>query len=342
MANSLLAHLYSHIRGSQEDIATISLQYILSQSFELNRAFTNFISDVLNIKLTETIQYTCQQSGKNKERPDLSGINQYGKEVILCEMKFYASLTSNQPLAYIDRLQNEQGKGLIFICPKARKTSLWSKLNELIKERDVAFISDECVSVDKIHMGITTWDEIISVLNKVAVAVSKSSISDIQQLEGYCAQMDSDAFIPFDAEDLSGEVARKEERYYQVLDEVIELLKAEKVIKASTNKLKATAHRHGYTRAMYIDNLTITLNYDRNMWKSSSSVETPFWISFRNCEWEQTTDILKKYSYFDENKKENILWGMQWIALEPLMNATLDEVAEDMKNQILEIYNKIK
>ena len=93
---------------------------------------------------------------------------------------------------------------------------------------------------------------------------------------------------------------------------------------------------------MYIDDLTITLNYDRNMWKSSSSVETPFWISFRNSEWEQTEDILEKYSYFDEHKKESILWGMQWIAIEPLMNATLDEVVEDMKNQILDIYNKIK
>jgi len=30
MANSLLAHLYSHIKGSQEDVATLSLQYILS------------------------------------------------------------------------------------------------------------------------------------------------------------------------------------------------------------------------------------------------------------------------------------------------------------------------
>lgn len=39
MAYSLLAHLYPHIRGSQEDIATYSLQYLLVQSKELNRAW---------------------------------------------------------------------------------------------------------------------------------------------------------------------------------------------------------------------------------------------------------------------------------------------------------------
>ncbi len=32
MAESLLAHLYSRIKGSQEDVATLSLQYIISSS----------------------------------------------------------------------------------------------------------------------------------------------------------------------------------------------------------------------------------------------------------------------------------------------------------------------
>jgi hypothetical protein len=49
MANSLLAHLYSHIRGSQEDIATISLQYILSQSVNLKVAFTKCLGESLKI-----------------------------------------------------------------------------------------------------------------------------------------------------------------------------------------------------------------------------------------------------------------------------------------------------
>ena len=55
MAYSLLAHLYPHIRGSQEDIATYSLQYLLVQSKELNRAFTKRISDVLHIDIEDTL-----------------------------------------------------------------------------------------------------------------------------------------------------------------------------------------------------------------------------------------------------------------------------------------------
>jgi len=47
MAYSLLAHLYPRIKGSQEDVATFSLSYILEQSSELNRTFTRLIADKL-------------------------------------------------------------------------------------------------------------------------------------------------------------------------------------------------------------------------------------------------------------------------------------------------------
>ena len=40
MAYSLLAHLYPRIKGSQEDVATFSLGYILEQSDALNKTFT--------------------------------------------------------------------------------------------------------------------------------------------------------------------------------------------------------------------------------------------------------------------------------------------------------------
>ena len=64
MAHSLLAHLYSRIRGSQEDVATISLQYLLSQSAELNKAFTTLIAAKLNVSLADRLQYKCQATGE--------------------------------------------------------------------------------------------------------------------------------------------------------------------------------------------------------------------------------------------------------------------------------------
>ena len=91
MAQSLLAHLYPYIKGSQEDIATFSLQYLLSQSSKLNAAFTKFAADTMGIGLEERLQYLCQVTGESeeKERPDMVGTDADGAEVVLFEMKFY-------------------------------------------------------------------------------------------------------------------------------------------------------------------------------------------------------------------------------------------------------------
>ena len=115
MAESLLASLYSRIKGSQEDVATVSLQYILSSSEKLNMAFNRLLSDSLGVNIESDTKYTCQSVGKDKERPDMSGVDSSGNEIILCEMKFYAGLTDNQPNGYLDRLISNGGKALVFV-----------------------------------------------------------------------------------------------------------------------------------------------------------------------------------------------------------------------------------
>lgn len=335
MAASLLAHLYSHIRGSQEDIATISLQYILSQSEELCRAFTHSVSTSLQIELSNDLHYITQAAGKNKERPDLSGIDSFGREQILCEMKFYAGLTTNQPLTYIDRLRNEDGKGLLFICPSARIVSLWTKLKDSCRNRTIAPIHDFCISVDGMRLAITSWNEILELLTKTAATVAVELLSDIKQLEGYCAQMDSDAFIPFCPEDLSADIAKKAERYYAIPDKVIELLCDDPSIATSLKGVKATAYRNGYTRSIAVDNFKLTLNYDRTLWKNTGTIETPFWLAIRDANWNQPESYARLFASYSPLLKESF-WNQTFIALEPLTDAPLLEVCADLKRQILE------
>ncbi len=49
MAESLLAHLYTRIKGSQEDVATMALHFIISSSPMLNEAFNVLMSDSLRV-----------------------------------------------------------------------------------------------------------------------------------------------------------------------------------------------------------------------------------------------------------------------------------------------------
>ena len=335
MASSLLAHLYSRIKGSQEDVATLSLQYIVSQSSALNHEFTRILCKALHSNIGSELNYVCQSVGENQERPDIAGIDTKGKENLLCEAKFYAGLTSNQPNAYLDRLKKNDGLGLVFICPSARKVTLWSKLLDLCKNRSVEKIDDLCVSVDGVRMSILSWSEIIESLRLVATFESQSSLQDIHQLDGFCKLMDDDAFVPFSAEDLGPINASREERHYQVLDAVFDRLITNKTLHASGKGLKATAYRDGYVRYVHVKDYSLAIRYDRQLWRSAGSEETPFWVNVKNADWKQTSKFLEVFGKYPERHKAN-LNGDLYLTLMPPFNAALDEVAEALVSQILQ------
>lgn len=336
MAESLLAHLYSRIKGSQEDVATLSLQYIISSNDKLNEAFNRIICDAVKADIGMDITYSCQSVGENSERPDMSGVDKDGRETVLCEMKFYAGLTSNQPNAYLDRLIKEKGKALVFVCPEQRRVSLWSKVKELCRE-DNKELSDEDgyrVNVNGIAMTVLSWAEIIETLRRTAASSAVEALPDIAQLSGFCEMMDSTAFIPFSSEDLGPEIARREERYYQTIDRLFDVIMSNKAIKASAKGLKASPNRSGYTRYLKINDYTAALMYNRTAWMSKTSVETPFWFYFNDDEWNQTEALQGRLRAIPEYERET-LDSRIVIALRPLMDAPIDDVANNMMNQIL-------
>ena len=342
MANSLLAHLYSHIKGSQEDVATLSLQYIVSQSTALNREFTRILERALHENIGTELNYVCQSVGENLERPDIAGVDAYGKEQVLCEAKFYAGLTENQPNGYLERLRRGGAFGLAFICPAARKTTLWSKLLDLCKARVVEPVDEFCVVVDGVRMTIVTWGDVIESLRHVAASDATDALPDIYQLDGFCKLMDSEAFIPFSPEDFGPEVARKEERYFRILDELIEYIRTDKTLHPSTKGVKATAYRQGYARAIKIRGYWVSINYDRELWRNTSSNETPFWVAIRSGkDWKQHDFIIRAFQRFSAAEQDT-KWGLTYLALHPMLYGTLDEVVASLKSQIMEYIDAIE
>ena len=334
MAHSLLAHMYSHIRGSQEDIATYSLEYLVSKSSELNQTFTKLLETSLHEVLGNDLRYSCQATGKQKERPDISGVDTDGKEVVLCEAKFYAGLTDNQPKAYLERLRNENGIGLVFICPAKRRKLLWQKLVELCEQESLGEIDEFCVTIDGVRMSIITWGEIIEKLRLTAAAVAVSLLSDIDQLDGFCKLMDDSAFLPYSREDFGPENARREERHYQVLDETVDHLLADKSLNASVKGLRATPYRQGYARYMNILGHSISINYDRPNWENPATEETPFWTVIYGKGFKQPHEykqVFKRYpaSYLGTTNNATALPVFAPIG------ASLDEIAKSIKDQIL-------
>ena len=335
MAESLLAHLYTRISGSQEDVATVALNYIIDLSTSLNAAFNKLLSDVLKIDIPADVRYKDQSIGENMERPDMSGTDSDGKEVILCEMKFYAGLTDNQPNGYLDRLIKEDGKALVFVCPKARQISLWSKLKDLCEEKGRE-LSDEDgfrITVDGVAMAIVTWAEIIETLRLTAASVDVTALPDIAQLSGFCNMMDQDAFIPFTPEELGGETARKEDRYANIVDAVTDKLDTMKQLDPC-KKGKQNAWREGYWRNINVKGHRIEIYYHRPAWKASIA-ETPLWISIFDENGKQSSEYKKYFDTLKNNIRFNHYTGRRMLALYIKPYVPQDDVVDDLISQIL-------
>ena len=340
--SSLLAHLYPYFKGSQEDVATSSLSYIVSCNEYINRAFTQHIGKTLQTDIPETYQYKCQAVGENKERPDIAGYDANGDERILCESKFYAALTVNQPNAYIKRLIEEKGIGLMFICPDIRKKGLWNEILILAaKEYRVKKISDFCVELnDSVHLGITTWKDVLSDLEQIASGYAIDCVPDIKQLQGYCEQLNREAFIPFNAEDFGIDRAMKAERPYILLDALVEALKNDPDHNVRLNNLKATPIWSGYRRYLFIDDFAVNLEYDTAKWRSTDNPNTPFWLYIKkaiNDKWQQDDQCRKAMLKIPPELKSGT-----YIALFPKCYVALSEAVEDMKKQVYQYIQLFK
>lgn len=341
MAYSLLAHLYPRIKGSQEDVATFSLGYILEQSEALNKTFTKMIGEKLGLDLNEQLLYTCQDADSEHGRPDIAGYSD-GSLKILCEAKFYAGLTDNQPVSYLKRLKSENGEGLVFICPENRVVSLWDKVCKVAEENDFhgAEINSHCVEYGNIHMTIISWQEILATLQVYASEHDPEKLGDVKQLDGLCAMMESEAFVPFGPEDFGAEVARNIERYYKAFEETYKKVKADKTVEVDGKGSRLSAFVDGYARGVVINGLYVSINYNKNLWKRPSSIETPYWIFIQERDENGkpvTTDKVNRFMAAIDKRKRGWYYQNDHIALEVKPYLELEEFADYLANQIVSI-----
>jgi len=335
MSGSLLAYLYPHIKGSQEDVATLSLCYIISQSDILRNYFTKMVEGKLQLTDVTSLHYNTQVVGENKDRPDIVGIDENGAERLICEAKFFASLTDNQPNGYLERLKNSKNSGLIFICPESRKLGLWDQLLALVNHQNPKVLNFDCVDINGVRMSIISWKEILDTLLHYANQHDQVMEDDIRQLIGYCNEIESTSFIPFKAEDFGADIAKRIDRYYMVVDSTTDYLMRKKDYNPATKGLRATSIWNGYIRYIRIYNFCIGICFDRSLWKKSTSVSTPFWLDLYNSKWQRDETIINYLNTLPYTIVERHQNGKLYIALSVTATKTLEENAQEIGEQIM-------
>ncbi len=307
---SLFGKFFERIHGSTEFLASESLNYIINSSQKVNDNLIKLINNDNNSNYSN-ISFLSQQQGENDEIPDLSGYDKTGKEVIILETKFWASLTDNQPGTYLKRLAADGV--LVFICPDLRITSLKGEIIKALNDEEISYKEENkriCLS-DK-SILIYSWENILDTFELDIDNSDFSVRSDINQLRGLCERIDNEAFLPVSAKDLSPEIPRRILSYQTIISKTIDRLVNE--MGFSIKGYKQTAQWYGLSRWADIKPFTMALEVNLDYW--SKYADTPIWLQLSmDWSWERTpalsrlkNKIEKKYNIRDFNTKGRLYY----------------------------------
>ena len=286
---TLLAHLalQNKFRDKYENIAVEALGHILSESDAARHA----LSDVLRTGGAEVGKIAwvkTQARGEEGTQPDLASFDQYNKERVLIEAKFWAGLTDNQPVAYLERLPENQTSVLLFVAPAKRFELLWQEMCRLVKEAKIELVrGHEEANLRSATVGgkrllmLISWMALLDRMDSRASTSRESHTeSDIQQLRGLAEQMDDEAFLPLRQEELGSEFPRRLRNLERLVDDVIERLGQKEL--ASDKKKRTT--RTSYEWYLKLSGAGAWFGLDDDQWVIRDT-HTPLWLHF-NAAWQ--------------------------------------------------------
>ena len=183
---TLLAKLASKFGPQTENLAVDALGHILSGSKAARRALSNVIA-AGGAVVGEIAQVRTQATGTEGERPDLAGLDRDGQERVLIEAKFWAGLTDNQPVAYLERLPANTPSALLFVAPAARLETLWNELHRIVAKSPSGITLARLVETAELrsataggtrHLLLTSWQ---ALLDRMATEAANASDSDTEE-----------------------------------------------------------------------------------------------------------------------------------------------------------------
>ena len=308
---SLLGHIALRFASHPENIATESLAYILGRSPAAKRSLLGYVQN-LGLKIPDAVVFHPQTSGPDGSIPDLVGTDPDGKDLVILEAKFWAGLTENQPVSYLNRLPTDKPAALVFVAPALRITTLWAELLVRCKEVNIELGSERQVSSDlkcrtvRDHhvLALTSWRALLTqLLYSLNAEGDHPAVSDVLQLQGLCDRMDDDAFLPLQSEELTSSTASRLIQFSRLVDDVAERAISENL--ASVLGLRTSGSGGTYQRPMMLCGYGCYLMVNLDHWAHRRS--TPIWLSITDREWKLTQAVMEALSPLEHEDPPRII-----------------------------------
>jgi hypothetical protein len=282
-----------------ENLATEALNFILGGSDAARKSMVDAAS-LTGDGFVGTLVYRTQVAGEDNSIPDLIGFDENGRERLIVETKFWASLTENQPITYLSRLPPNLPAALLFIAPALRFPTLSAEILRRCQEKSLAvWTVSNLPERGEWQIGgghrivLVSWRMLLERLSNDVRASKQSEIADdVEQLQGLCARMDSEAFLPLRSEELTFTTPQRVLQFAEIVDQLTHRSVKEQL--GSTKGFHA-AHRLGqYGRYLRLGAAVIYLHTDLGKWNRLRL--TPFWIELWPLDgkyWKNELNLLK-------------------------------------------------
>ncbi len=318
MKTSLLAHIASNFISEYENVANSSIAYLLNKYQQVREVLKHIlgINDVPK-------HYVTELSSEVNGRPDVTGLDEDGKKIIIIEGKFWANLTENQPNNYLKEISDE-GK-ILFLAPEKRVNSLKIEIQKRIGEPNNKVI-------------VCSWKQFLSL---VEIENNKNYnyylASDLFQLNELCNKMDVEGMPPLSKSDLDPMHGKIASNFSDLIDECNLLLREWE--HSDFRNLKTTPSKYGHGFYFRGFNFGCYLHFDSKKWFIRDN-HTPIWLTIKNKDWKKSNKIIHYLSEYDSlNSFENdygilITEGMD-------KQQTVEHIVNSVKNVLTYLNNKV-
>lgn len=355
MQKTLLAALTFRLSSHPENIATEALMHVLRAHPSAGLALLAQLSHSGLPKL-EGLTFKSQVHGLDGSIPDLIGCDSSGEEILILEAKFWADLTDNQPETYLNRLSVNHPSILLFVCPEARLTTLWGKLNDRVKSTGVVLESSNNSKyftwanlTGNQYLAIISWRSMLESLLANAISLGDRQYqSDVEQLQGLCNRMDTEAFLPIHTDELSQEIGRRVSQYAELVDEVVALLRQEHPDSISTKGLTTGGYHSAYGRYFkYQGRVGAFLQFSPTLW--SKTGVSPLWLLLKDTttpsKWVYHAGITEALQTYMQDSAYRLTEGDDGslvLALPLVCGVEKSVVVEELAKEVLNALNVIK
>ena len=276
-----------------ENVATEALAYIVGYSKDARNGLMKLLRGV--VPEMPDLRFQTQQT-EGSDRPDMWGYD--GDEPrVFVESKFWAGLTENQPVSYLNRLATYiQPTLLLVVVPDAREQTLWRELN--LRLIGAGISAEERGKVPDIFSSVntgigpvfalTSWTRLISALES-EIADDQRASSDLFQLRALCNAADS--YVPISSADLTDQrIPALVLQLGSIMQDSVDLADSQGTLNKGGFTLRGDSNRIGRYASFWDKNgVGIWIGIHFGLW--SEYGETPLWVVFSTTAWGRAREV---------------------------------------------------